>query len=91
MAIQKHILVVDDEPAICQLVKNYLTGEGFRVSTAENGESMRRILASGPVDLVILDLMLPGEDGLSLTRYLREHSDVGIIIVTGKGETVDRV
>ncbi|HXZ95994.1 MAG TPA: response regulator [Burkholderiales bacterium] len=91
MTTAKHILVVDDEPAICDLVKNYLTLEGFQVSTAENGEAMRRVMALGQVDLVILDLMLPGEDGLSLTRYLRDHSDVAIIILTGKGETVDRV
>jgi two-component system phosphate regulon response regulator OmpR len=52
---------------------------------------MRRILEAEPVDLVILDLVLPGEDGFSLTRYLREHSDVAIIILTGKGETVDRI
>lgn len=91
MTMEKHILVVDDEPAICELVQNYLSAEGFRVSTAEDGEAMRRVMASGPVDLVILDLMLPGQDGFSLTRYLREHSDVGIIILTGKGETVDRV
>lgn len=91
MTTEKHILVVDDEPAICELVQNYLSVEGFRVSTAEDGEAMRRVMASAPVDLVILDLMLPGQDGFSLTRYLREHSDVGIIILTGKGETVDRV
>jgi two-component system OmpR family response regulator len=91
MTTEKHILVVDDEPAICELVQNYLSVEGFRVSTAEDGEAMRRVMASAPVDLVILDLMLPGQDGFSLTRYLREHSDVGIIILTGKVETVDRV
>ena len=91
MTTEKHILVVDDEPAICELVQSYLSAEGFRVSTAQDGEAMRRVMASGPVDLVILDLMLPDQDGFSLTRYLREHSDVGIIILTGKGETVDRV
>ena len=91
MTAEKHILVVDDEPAICELVQSYLSAEGFKVSIAEDGESMRRIMASTPVDLVILDLMLPGQDGFSLTRYLREHSNVGIIILTGKGKTVDRV
>lgn len=84
-------MVVDDEPAICELVQSYLCSEGFQVSTAKDGEAMRRVMDSGPVDLVILDLVLPGDDGFSLTRYLREHSDVGIIILTGKGETVDRV
>lgn len=91
MTTEKHILVVDDEPAICELVHSYLSAEGFRVSTAGDGEAMRRVMASTPVDLVILDLMLPGQDGFTLTRYLREHSDVGIIILTGKGATVDRV
>jgi two-component system OmpR family response regulator len=86
-----HILVVDDEPAIGDLIETYLSQEGYRVSTAEGGEAMRRILGAEVVDLVILDLVLPGEDGLSLTRYLREHSDVTIIILTGKGETVDRI
>lgn len=86
-----HILVVDDEPAIGDLIETYLSQEGYRVSTAEGGEAMRRILEAESVDLVILDLVLPGEDGFSLTRYLREHSDVAIIILTGKGETVDRI
>jgi two-component system, OmpR family, response regulator len=86
-----HILVVDDEPAICELIENYLSGEGYRVSTAGDGAVMRQVMAQSPVDLVVLDLMLPGEDGFSLTRSLREHSNVGIIILTGKGETVDRV
>ena len=91
MTTPSHILVVDDEPDIRELMETYLTGEGYRTSTAENGEMLRRLLAQEPVDLVILDLGLPGEDGLSLTRYLREHYDTPVIIVTGKGETVDRI
>jgi two-component system OmpR family response regulator len=86
-----HILIVDDQREICDLVQGYLTGEGYRVSAAHDGGEMRRVMAQGPVDLVILDLMLPGEDGLTLARSLREESGVGIIILTGRGETVDRI
>src|SRR6266487_4402388 len=87
-----HILVVDDEREICDLVQEYHTSEGYRVSTAHDGAEMRRIMAQGrPVDLVILDLMLPGEDGLTLARSLRDESSVGIIILTGRGEIVDRI
>src|SRR5712672_1345883 len=86
-----HILIVDDQREICDLVQEYLSGEGYRVSTAQDGVEMRRVMAQSPVDLVILDLMLPGEDGLTLARILRDESDVGIIILTGRGETVDRI
>src|SRR5688572_9035722 len=86
-----HILIVDDQQEICDVVQEYLTGEGYRVSAAHDGAGMRRILAQGAVDLVILDLMLPGEDGLTLARALRSESGIGIIILTGRGETVDRI
>ena len=86
-----HILIVDDQREICDLVQEYLSSEGYRVSTAHDGAGMRRVIAQDPVDLVILDLMLPGEDGLTLARSLREESSVGIIILTGRGETVDRI
>src|SRR3954447_19279123 len=86
-----HILIVDDQQEICDVVQEYLTGEGYRVSTAHDGGGMRRVLAQGHVDLVILDLMLPGEDGLTLARSLRSESGIGIIILTGRGETVDRI
>ncbi|HWK45819.1 MAG TPA: response regulator [Stellaceae bacterium] len=86
-----HILIVDDHEDICELVQNYLSGEGYRVTAAHDGPSMRRAMALTPVDLVLLDLMLPGEDGLTLARRLREESSIGIIILTGRGETVDRI
>ncbi len=86
-----HILIVDDQREICDLVQEYLSSEGYRVSTAHDGAGMRRVIVQDPVDLVILDLMLPGEDGLTLARSLREESTVGIIILTGRGETVDRI
>ena len=85
------ILVVDDQQEIRDLVREYLTDEGFRVSTASNGAELRDEMARGPVDLVILDLVLPGEDGLQLARELRSGSDVGIIMLTGRGETIDRI
>jgi two-component system OmpR family response regulator len=86
-----HILVVDDQREICDLVQEYLSGEGYRVSIAQDGAGMRRIMAQSPVDLVTLDLMLPGEDGLTLARWLRENFSVGIVMLTGRGEVVDRI
>jgi two-component system, OmpR family, response regulator len=91
MSDNGHILVVDDQQEIRDVVQEYLTGEGFRVSTAHDGAGMRRVLSQTPADLVILDLMLPGEDGLTLARALRSQSAIGIIILTGRGETVDRI
>src|SRR5258708_28042968 len=86
-----HILVVDDQKEICEVVQQYLSSEGYRVSVANDGGGMRRVMGQAEVDLLILDLMLPGEDGLTLARQLREESTVGIIILTGRGETVDRI
>lgn len=86
-----HILVVDDQREICDMVQDYLSSEGYRVSIAHDGTGMRRAIAQASIDLVVLDLMLPGEDGLTLARWLREESSVGIIILTGRGETVDRI
>src|SRR5437667_797697 len=91
MSDNGHILVVDDQQEIRDVVQEYLTGEGYRVSTAHDGTGMRRVLGQHAIDLVILDLMLPGEDGLTLARALRNESGVGIIILTGRGETVDRI
>src|SRR5713101_6728665 len=91
MSDNGHILIVDDQREICDLVQEYLSSEGYRVSTAHDGAGMHRVMAQSPVDLVILDLMLPGEDGLTLARSLRQESSIGIIILTGRGETVDRI
>jgi two-component system phosphate regulon response regulator OmpR len=87
----KHILIVDDDPQIRAVLKRYLISEGFRVSEAKNGVDMRTAMSLGPVDLVLLDLMMPGEDGLTLARASRQNSAVPIIIMTGKGEVIDRV
>ena len=86
-----HILIVDDHREIRDLVSRALSKEGFRVSTAADGKSMRKVLADGRIDLILLDLMLPGEDGLSLCRALRAESDIPIIMLTAKGDEVDRV
>jgi two-component system OmpR family response regulator len=86
-----HILIVDDHREIRDLVSGALTKEGFRVSAAADGRAMQKVLADGRIDLILLDLMLPGEDGLSLCRTLRAESNVPIIMLTAKGEEVDRV
>ena len=91
MTDSPHILVVDDEPEICEGLHDYFSDQGFRVSTANSGPAMRDILESGSVDLVILDLMMPGEDGLSITQRIRKSNNVGIIILTGKGDPVDQI
>jgi len=86
-----HILVVDDEPEIAGLLRRYLASQGYVVSTAEGGAAMRRVMAEADIDLVLLDLGLPGEDGLALMRSLRETSSVAVIVVTGRGDAVDRI
>lgn len=86
-----HILVVDDHREIRDLVSRALAKEGFRVSTAADGRAMQKVMADGRIDLILLDLMLPGEDGLSLCRAIRAESNVPIIMLTAKGEEVDRV
>jgi two-component system OmpR family response regulator len=86
-----HILVVDDHRDIRDLVSRALTKDGFRVSTAADGRAMRKVLADSRIDLILLDLMLPGEDGLSLCRAVRTESKLPIIMLTAKGDEVDRV
>jgi two-component system OmpR family response regulator len=86
-----HILVVDDHREIRDLVSRALAKDGFRVSAAADGRAMRKVLADGRIDLILLDLMLPGEDGLSLCRALRAESNIPIIMLTAKGDEVDRV
>ncbi len=88
---QPHLLVVDDDDEILELARRYFTLNGFRVSGVTDGVAMRRVLAGDTVDLVLLDLGLPGEDGFDLTRYLRSDWCGPVIIVTGRGESVDRV
>jgi len=88
----ERILVVDDEEDIRDLLANYLSGYGFEVAAVPDGIAMRAELSRAPADLVLLDLGLPGEDGLSLARELRAQPRApGIIIVTGRGQPVDRI
>jgi len=91
MQAAPHILVVDDHREIRDLVSRALSKEGLRVSTAADGRAMRKVLADSRIDLVLLDLMLPGEDGLALCRALRAESSIPIIMLTAKGDEVDRV
>ncbi len=86
-----HILIVDDHREIRDLVSRALSKEGFRISSAADGKEMRRVLADSRIDLILLDLMLPGDSGLSLCREIRANSNVPIIIVSAKGEEIDRV
>ncbi len=85
------ILVVDDEPELREMVDEYLSAKGFVVLQAENGTAMRQVLAENSVDLVLLDVKMPGEDGFTLARYLREHYRVGIIMLTAVADVVDRI
>ncbi|MBP2301222.1 response regulator [Azospirillum picis] len=91
----RHLLVVDDDPEIRDMLHDFLVRSGFRVSTAADGREMGRVLAQWPVDLIVLDLMLPGEDGTSLCRSLRarsdSRSDTPVIMLTAMGSEVDRI
>ena len=88
---RKHIVVVDDEPGIRETIQEYLELHDFRVTAAGGGEELRRAVESHDVDLVLLDIRMPGEDGLSLARFLRAEKQVGIIMLTAAGEVVDRI
>jgi two-component system OmpR family response regulator len=86
-----HILVVDDHRDIRDGLRRYLGREGLRVSLASNAADAREIVGGHAIDLVVLDIMMPGEDGLSLCRYLREHLDLPVVLLTAKDEETDRI
>ncbi|MEI8394686.1 MAG: response regulator [Rhodospirillaceae bacterium] len=86
-----HILVVDDHREIRDLLARFLGAQGFRVSTAVNGRAMYKQLEDGRIDLIVLDRMLPGDDGLTLCRQLRATSNIPIIMLTAIGDPVDRI
>ncbi|MFK5984283.1 MAG: response regulator [Pseudomonadota bacterium] len=88
---QQKLLVVDDEPKIRQLLKKYLAQEGFIVDAVNDGQAMDKFLSQHPVDLIILDLMLPGEDGLSIARRIRHQQKLPIIILSARGEELDKI
>lgn len=88
---QTHILVVDDHPEIRELLSTYLSQHNYTVSTAENGEAMRAALKKSGIDLIILDLMMPGEDGLSLCRHVQDIGGPPVIMLTAMSEDADCV
>jgi DNA-binding response OmpR family regulator len=88
--LTEYIVIVDDDELLRNRLAGYLVREGFQVTAVAGAAAMRDLIRREQVDLAIVDLGLPGEDGLSLTRHLREQSDVGVIILTGKGSSVDR-
>ena len=91
MNAQDHILIVDDDAEIRNLLRTYFENNGYRVSVAADGKGLRHAMSIAQPDLVILDLMLPGEDGFALCRELRARSDVPVIMLTARGEETDRI
>ncbi|MFP4125581.1 MAG: response regulator [Alphaproteobacteria bacterium] len=91
MSGRPHLLVVDDDPEIRDLLARFLEKRGYRVDTAADGAAMFDALKAGAFDLVVLDLMLPGEDGLSLCRRLRRESELPVVMLTALGEEPDRI
>jgi len=87
----EHLLVVDDDREIRRLLEEYLAQAGYRVSAVGDGKDMRRALEGNRIDLVVLDLMLPGEDGLTLCRELRGRSNVPVLMLTARGDEIDRI
>jgi two-component system OmpR family response regulator len=91
MEAQPHLLVVDDHRDIRESLTAYLRKQGYRISAADSAAAARKVLATGAIDLVVLDIMMPGEDGLSLCRSLRETTTVPVILLTAMTEDTDRV
>lgn len=85
------VLVVDDDADVRELLRDYLSDQGYTVLEADGAAAARARLAERVPDVALLDVGLPGEDGLSLARHIREHFDIGIIMISGAGETVDRI
>jgi two-component system phosphate regulon response regulator OmpR len=86
-----HLLIVDDDERIRDLLKQFLIRHGFLVSAARDAEHARRLLEGLDFDLIVLDVMMPGEDGVSLTRWIRQDRDTPVMLLTAKGETEDRI
>jgi two-component system OmpR family response regulator len=91
MTERPHLVIVDDDREIRTLLSQYLEKHDFRTTAVPDGKEMRRVMERSRVDLVVLDLMLPGEDGLSICRELRTRSQVPVIMLTARGEDVDRI
>ena len=90
-ATQDHILIVDDDAETRSLLQQYLQKQGYRVTSAADGKALRGSLLTARPDLIVLDLMLPGEDGLQLCRDLRSRSNLPVIMLTARGEETDRI
>lgn len=86
-----HILIVDDDPEIRQLLSQYLETAAYRTSTAADGKEMWRVLDGTQIDLIVLDLMMPGDDGLTLCRDLRARGNTPVIMLTSRGTLIDRI
>ncbi|MEJ8571458.1 response regulator [Microbaculum marinum] len=86
-----HVVVVDDESEIREMLREYLSLKGFRVDCVEGGAALRRLIAEDPADLVLLDIAMPEEDGLSIARYLNANHDSAIVMLTAAGDVVDRI
>ncbi len=91
MSELEHVVVCDDEPDIRDTLQEYLERRGYTVSAASGGEELRALVEAGPIDVVILDINMPGEDGLSLARFLHERGDIATIMLTASGDVIDRV
>ncbi|MGR3712527.1 MAG: response regulator [Shimia sp.] len=89
--VDPHLLIVDDDERIRSLLRKFLMRNGFLVTAARDAAHARRILTGLDFDLIVLDVMMPGEDGTSLTRFIRESSDTPVMLLTAKGETEDRI
>ena len=89
--VQPHILVVDDARDIREPLGRYLRENGYRATLADSATAARRVMRGASIDLVILDIMMPGEDGLSLCRAIREGSGIPVIMLTARGEELDRI
>ena len=91
MDTRTHIVTVDDEIVVTELIGQYLSGYGFRVTQLHSGAELASVMRSDPPELVLLDVDMPGEDGFTIARELREHYRCGLIMVTGHGDTIDKI
>ena len=88
---EQHLLIVDDDTRIRTLLQRFLSENGYRVTAAKDAAEARQLMTSWEFDFIILDVMMPGEDGFSLTRAIRATSNVPILLLTARGESVDRI
>ena len=91
MTDRGRVLIVDDDEELRDTLREYFEISGFVVYSVGDGEGMRKVIAQSPVDIVLMDVNLPGEDGFELTRELRSSRNIGIVMLTGAGQTVDRI